>query len=416
MKLKKFLYSKHLSLLVVLAFSLRVLLAWVFGSQVADIEQFYWMANIIANSENIFHTPGLFHYTPIAMFLPYWCLKITEITNLPFHFVIKWPTIFADILILIIIWKITIQRTKSKDTAFLSGMIYATNPISLLITCFHGSYNIIFILFSLFAFALMTSNSDAKYYRLAALSLGFAIGFRGFAILFLPFFVMTAKLDWKKKIYFIIISAFPSVVTLIPFLIVDYQAVLRDTFLYSGVIDFGWVAIARAFWFIIDGNYYLPGTLGDELLNVSKFAFLITYGLLIFNFFYLKGKNNLLIGIISTILLFYSIYGGLSAQYLVWLVPFTVLMNIQWVKIFSIFAAMAMICFYLFYFPKILFGNLPIFWQELNPDIMIFVLISNVLFWGLCLVWLILIIMKANKKVLSIQNIDSLDRSEEVVR
>lgn len=388
---------RHPGLAVALAIVLRILLSWVFGIQVADIEQFHWMANIIASSENIFNTPGLFHYTPIAMFLPFWCLRISDFTNLPFHFVIKWPTILADVCILILIWKLTLQRTGLKDKAFLSAIFYAINPVSLLITCFHGSYNIIFILFSLFSYALMSSGSDSRFYKLAALSLGLAIGFRGFAVLFLPFFLMTANLDWRKKLYFVLISGLPSVITLIPFLLVDYQAVLRDTFMYSGVIDFGWIAMARAFWFINTGNYYLPGTLGNELLTVSKFAFLILYVLLIIYYYFRVIRKNLLWGFVTTVLLFFTIYGGISAQYLVWLVPFVTLFDNHWVKVYSIFATLALIFFYLFYFPKILFGNLPIFWQELNPDVMIYVLISNFLFWGICFIWLTKIIQYSNQ-------------------
>ena len=395
MKMNKILLSKHPGFIVIIAVVIRVLLSWVFGSQVADIEQFHWMANIVASSENIFDTPGLFHYTPIAMFLPFWCLRISEFTNLPFHFVIKWPTIIADACIVIIIWKLTLQRTRSIHVAFLSALFYAINPVSLLITCFHGSYNIIFILFSLFSYAVMSSGSDSRFYKLAALSLGLAIGFRGFAVLFLPFFLMTADLDWRKKLNFVLISSLPSVITLIPFLLVDFQAVLRDTFMYSGVIDFGWIALARSFWFLRTGNYYLPGTLGNELLSVSKFAFLILYVLLIIYFCFRVRRKNLLWGFVTTILLFFTIYGGISGQYLVWLVPFATLFDNHWLKVYSIFATLALIHFYLFYFPKILFGNLPIFWQELNPDVMIYVLISNFFFWGICLIWFSKIIQQS---------------------
>jgi hypothetical protein len=206
---------------------------------------------------------------------------------------------------------------------------------------------------------------------------------------------MTADLDWRKKLNFVLISSLPSVITLIPFLLVDFQAVLRDTFMYSGVIDFGWIALARSFWFLRTGNYYLPGTLGNELLSVSKFAFLILYVLLIFHFYFQVRRKNLLWGFVTTILLFFTIYGGISGQYLVWLVPFATLFDNHWLKVYSIFAALALIHFYLFYFPKILFGNLPIFWQELNPDVMIYVLISNFFFWGICLIWLSKIIQQS---------------------
>lgn len=370
----------------------RVILAWIFGIEVADIDQFHTMANLIANSENIFDTSGLFHYTPIAMFLPYWCMKIAQLFGLPFHFVIKWPAILSDAGIALLIWHFFLSQERTKRNAFAAGLAYAFNPVSLLITCFHGSYNIVYILFVVIAYVLMSSENDNRFYRLSALSMGVAIGFRGFAILFLPLFLRKMQLTWRKKIVFILLSGLPSIVTLIPAIIVNFQAVWRDTFSYSGVTDYGWIAISRAYWFIYSGNMYLPGTMGNGFLSLSKWMFLIIYTVFVICFYFFDHHLTLLDGILTTTLLFYVVYGGISSQYLAWIIPFAVLYGTKWMQRYSIAASIALICFYLFYFPKILFGTLPISWQELNPEIIIFVLLGNVAFWLVCFVWMLRIV------------------------
>ncbi len=372
---------------------IRLSLAWIFGIEVADIDQFHTMANLIANNKNIFDTEGLFHYTPIAMFLPYWCLRIGEFFKLPFHFVIKWPAILSDAGIALLIWHYFLTHAKMSKNAFEAGLVYAFNPVSLLITCFHGSYNIVYIFFVVIAFVLMSSDNDNRFYRLSALCMGVAIGFRGFAVLFIPFFLKKMQLSWRKKIVFVFLAGIPSVITLIPAVIANFQAVWRDTFSYSGVTDYGWIAISRAYWFLVSGNIYLPGTMGNDFLSLSKWIFLFSYAAFVIYFFFLEHELTLLDGILVTILLFYVVYGGISSQYLAWIIPFAVLYGMKWLQRYSVSAAIALICFYLFYFPKILFGSLPIAWRELNSEVTIFVLLGNVVFWVICSVWMARIII-----------------------
>ena len=384
MKLKKISFRMQILIIIILVVIIRLGLAWIFGAEVADISNYHRAADIIGRGDNIYTEQGIFPYTPIAMFMPYWCLILAQFLQLPYHFIIKWPTILADLGVALLLWKHVLAKGSGKR-AFLIGLAYAINPVSILITAFHGSNAIIQIFFSLFAYILLMEGADKRYYILSALSLGIAIGFRGFPVLFVPFFLFKIRLDWKRKAYYLVLAALPSVVTLAPFLIANFQSVWRELFSYSGLTDYGWIAAARSFWFIVSNNMYLPGTMGDDLLNGSKWVFLLLYILYVVYFWRKSTRFSLLSGILGTILLFFGIYGGISSQYLVWIIPFALLSGSAWEKYFTWSATIALIGFYLFYFPTILFGNLPVRWPEGNPSVMVFTLVSNLVLWCICL-------------------------------
>jgi len=383
----------QITLLLLTVIVLRLVLAWIFGTEVADLAQYRWMAKIILNNENIYKTAGLYHYTPIPMFLPAWSEQLALALKLPFHFVVKWPMILADAGIALLLWW-QAQKRCLPQIAIWIGLAFAINPVSLLTTSFHGSYSVLPAFFMLLAYYLVSFLPVKQYYRLSGLSLGMAIGLRGYPALFLPFFLIKMDLSRRQKIVFLLLSVLPSAVTLTPFLLANFQAVWQSVFAYSGVADYGWIAILRAIGELTIGNRYLPGTLAKDLLGFSKWLFLILYLLLTILFWRKHNRFSLLSGILGTQLLFFGIYGGISSQYLVWAVPFALLIGTGWEKAFTWSAFASMVSFYLYFFPAILFGDVPIQWQQLNPAVMPFYLAFNLAFWGICIAWLIRIITR----------------------
>ncbi|HWQ04815.1 MAG TPA: hypothetical protein VN452_05630 [Longilinea sp.] len=378
----------QITLLLLTVIGLRLVLAWIFGTEAADLAQYRWMANIILNNENIYKTAGLYHYTPIPMFLPAWSEQLAQAIKLPFHFVVKWPMVLADAGIALLLWW-QAQKRGLPHAAIWIGLAYAINPVSLLTTSFHGSYSVLPAFFMLLAYYLVSFFPAKQYYRLSGLSLGMAIGLRGYPALFLPFFLMKMDLNRRQKAMFLLASILPSAITLAPFLLANFQAVWQSVFAYSGVADYGWIAILRAIGELTTGNRYLPGTLAKDLLSISKWLFLILYLLFTILFWRKQNRFSLLSGILATQLLFFGIYGGISSQYLVWAVPFALLIGTGWEKAFTWSAFATMVSFYLYFFPAILFGDVPIRWRELNPAVMPYYLVFNLAFWGICLAWII---------------------------
>jgi hypothetical protein len=382
-------------LIIFLVLVTRLSLAWVFGSEVADLSLVHDMADVISRGDNIYQVPTeLFPYTPLPMFLPYWTYMVSQFLGMPFHFVFKWLMVAADVGIAVVLWWQARKRGLDK-VAFLLGVGYALNPVSILITSFHGNIIVGSAFFSLFAYCLVAVDSDLQNYRLSGLSLGIAIGLRGFPILYLPFFLRKLNIDWRRKLIFVFLAIAPSLLTLLPFVIADFPSVWRQFFSYSGYTDYGWIALGRSYWFIVSGSRFLPGTVGQSLLAGSKWLFVLMYVLFVGLFWWKSKSFRLLEGLLGTTLLFFAVYGGISSQYLIWAVPFALCIGTLWEKAYTWSAAFALVSFYLFYFPGILFGDLPIDWPDMNPTMMYFVLISNFIFWALCAAWTVRIVSSA---------------------
>jgi len=386
MKIQNLSPRNQILILVAITLILRVGLALIFGTEVADLAQYHGMADIVGRGENIYETPGLFHYSPIPMFLPYWSLQVSLALNLPFHFVVKWPMILADLGITLLLWW-QARKRGLEDFAFIIALAYVFNPVSLLTTDFHGSYSVLPAFFVLLAYCLITLEPERRYYRLSALSLGLAIGLRAYPVLYLPFILRKMNLEWRRKIAYLVLAGLPSLITFIPYLLVNFQTVWRDVFSYSGVADCGWVAVARSYWFLKTQNLYLPGTLGLDLINISKWIFLAAYALFVVIFWWKHKHFSMLSGILGTLLLFFGLYGGISSQYLIWVIPFALLFSSRWEKAYTWTATANLIFFYLFFFPTILFGDLPIVWPDFMPQVMILRLVSALAFWVVCLAW-----------------------------
>jgi hypothetical protein len=267
-------------------------------------------------------------------------------------------------------------------------MAYALNPVVIITTSFHGSIGLLTIVFCVWAYALAVVNRNRQYYRLSALSLAMAIGLRGYPVLFVPFFLRQMSLSWRQRFIYLALAGLPSAITLLPYLIVSFSDVWRDMFSYSGLSDHGWIAIARAYWYLQTSSIWLPGRLGQDLLQNSKWLFLVTYGALVLWYWWKPGRLSLLATIIATLMLFFGVYGGVSSQYLSWVVPFGIVAWDLWGLAFTIVATGSLVTFYLFFFPTILLGPFPSPWAYTQPQMMQYHMFFLAVLWLTCLGWL----------------------------
>lgn len=356
------------------------------------IDLYDYQAYPILKHLNIYSaTHKIFPYSPVSMFLPALCAILTDLLRIPFYMAIRLPGVIADVLIAIslymVMWK------KGQKNAFLWGLFYAVNPVSILITSFHGNIMALPVLFTFLAYVVLLFGIQNNY-RLSALLLGLAIGLRGYPVLLLPLFIIKLNLTFKKKIEYILYATVPITLSFIPFLILDYQSVLREVFAYSGFIDYGIAAILRS---IISFKskmllYGLPNNLHILLVKYSKILFVITYLVLA----YALRRKKMIISILAVFVAFYFIYAGLSSQYFIWLLPFAFLIQDRMLKYYLIFATWALTNFYLLYHPKIIFGDLSPFKFSLQ-NLLLGEIISLSLLWVTCFIWLLFLIIKKDK-------------------
>jgi hypothetical protein len=383
-----------LALVLAMTVLARLIPALMLGNEVADISTYRTMALVVIREEDIYNIRNFFPYTPLSLFLPAFLLHLSTVFDQPFHLILKQVPILSDVGIATLIYLIARRRWGVvKSTAV--GLAWAFNPVSILITGFHGNIMPLSVFFAFWAYYLLEFCERRRTFVLSALALGIAIGLRGWPILLLPFLLRPGYLGWRQRIIYLGVAAFPSAITLGPYLLVNFEGINREFFSYNSTPDFGWMGIWRNLWFLHTGNQYLPGEQTKEWLSRSRSYFLAAYAVLV-AVAYLRPKLLDTSGwLASALMLYYTLFGGVAAQYLVWVVPF---LAFYWYGLaFSVVALGALISFYLTYHPGILLGPYPSPIEYSHPEIVRWYLGFLLALWTAGAVWLTWILTRTTK-------------------
>jgi hypothetical protein len=347
-----------IALAVVLAMTVlaRLIPALMLGADVADINTYRRMASAVLNDEDIYEVRNLFPYTPLSLFIPSFALHVATVLDQPFHLIVKQIPILGDAGTAALIFLLA-RRRWGVLMSMAFGLAFAFNPVSILVTGFHGNIMPFTVFFTFWAYYLLETGDRNRTYVLSALALGIGIGLRGWPILVLPFFLRPGILSQRQRIIYAAVAAFPSVLTLVPYLLVNFEGISREFFGYTSNPDFGWMGVWRNLWFLETGNYFLPGEQTKEWLERSRSYFLVGYALLVAVAFVRPRLLDTAGWIASAMILFYTLFGGVSAQYFSWVVPFLIFS--AYGLAFSLAVAPAMMAFYLMHHPGIIFGPYP---------------------------------------------------------
>jgi 4-amino-4-deoxy-L-arabinose transferase-like glycosyltransferase len=358
------------------------LIPLAFGVESTDILLYRQQAIPVAQVKNVYAvTRNVFPYTPVSMFYPALCLGLSEMLRIPFDVVLKLFAIVADVGIVLALYALGV-RLLPRRTAIWCAALYAVNPVSILVSSFHGNIMPLVVLLMLASYLLFRADPD-RTLTVSGLLLGLAVGWRSFPILLLPFFLTSIETS-AKKIRFVACVVAPAAVAMIPFAWVDARSMLREVLSYSGWgIHHGPFGILRGLHLFSIGRVtwenppeWIPW------MSSSKLAFLALYGIAVL----LSKRMGLLNGILVTFFLFYLVYSGVASQYLIWAVPFLLLTERKamfWC--YELAATYALVVFYWLFFPDILFGALDVPHVGAAPLVRQYVM-SQSLFSAVCAV------------------------------
>ena len=352
-----------------LAAALRLLPALLLSSDACDLHLYREMGEVFLKGQNIYaETRGLYPYTPISLPIPGLILALSLASGWPFPVLMKIPAILGD---LGIVWLLSHMGSGeagvSRNRGLAWALTYALNPIGILIAGFQGNIVTLVAFVCLISYYLLERSRKAippgRDQVLSAVVLGIAIALRGFPVLIAPIFALRLRrTSWMR---YLMLAALPSVMSLAPYFAVTPGDVLREVFGYSGQPILGWAALVRATAFL-QGDFQTTVTWLLESVRISKIAFLGAYSALV-AVCLRAGWFSTLRATMLVWLLFYSIYGGVAPQYLVWLIPFAIVAEDRALGPFSVGGAIAVTGFFLFGCPEILLGphELPRFARQL---------------------------------------------------
>lgn len=355
------------------------------GTNVADIKLLFGMGDAILKGLNPYISLTYNSYPPLAVYIEAFTILLSNISNIPFHILTKiWPNL-ADIVITLLLYKFLIRLKMKLVFASFWSLIFILNPISIIISSVHGQIDSIPSLLVLISIYLLSLSNKPKL-RLSALILGLAIAIKPNPVMLLPFFLIIKKIDLRRGLTFLLTNIATVVFTFAPFILQSPQQILVKMVSYGGVYDFSYAAILRGFWYQQNAQTWLPQI--DQMFDSSKLAFILGTIFLLVLF---AQSKNLLKTCLAVYLLFLGIYFGISAQYLSWILPLSILAKDKMIIPFSISGIFALLGFYTFFGPDILFGR---FWDgtAYQNKYMLIYFLGNVLLWLTTLWWLIKII------------------------
>jgi hypothetical protein len=333
---------------VVLALVLRLGAALATDRVVADVERYQKVADHLLDvSWNPYATKRLYPYPPPWAGVEAAAGWAARRSALPFAIAVKLPVIAADLLIVVALAAMATAGRASPAAPWL----YAVHPVGVLVGSVHGQFDAIPLLLVLVAVeCLARGRRDAS-----ALALAAAIATKSFPVLLLPFLAAGRGAGPRPALRYVALALAPGALLLLPFAIADAPSLARELLGYSGIADFGWTALARG------GDWILGGALPRSEARfwpaaaaASKLVFLAAWAALLVAVRLGRVGLRADAQALAVVLAFLTLYGLLSAQYLLWAVPLGLARPGRAAAFYTAAATAGLVGFYLFLAPGVL--------------------------------------------------------------
>ncbi len=307
----------------IMAFLLRAIIAFSFYGTY-DVNSYQLVAHLLSAGKNVYIETTRYNYTPLWMFIIYLINHVSEFLGIPFSSLIKLPIIICDVGIGLILFKLAGGANLEKRFAVV--FLYWFSPIAILISSYHGQFDSIWILFALLSlYAWDTKRGLSNTF----LSIGIAIKF--VPVIFLPAYLVRLK-SFQTKLKFALIALVPSVIITLPFFLATPSAVIRNVINYRS--EYG-----------IYGMSLILDTLSkvNDLLHKINYYYKVSNGVILFIAILLTAlitsKKGISHALTLIVLTFFVISSGFAIQYLLWLLPFGLLIDLKKVTRYSILAS-----------------------------------------------------------------------------
>ena len=357
--------NKRVRLFVVIfvaAISRFAVMAWLGDRQVSDdIGYFQLVADTLRAGRSVYDLDWqVYTYPPSWMYAAVLLRSIGEAAGVSFTLLIKLPQVFADCVVCALLVSSVGKRTGQRYAPLFAGLAYALNPLSIYVTAGIGQLDPL-VMGLVLAAMLLGESGMMRGFVCGGLVLGLAISLKTYPILLAPWLVWRTWAAFPRR--WIAggvagLCVLPWALSLLPFLLNGETAAFTRTvqfmFLQSGA---GGLAQQRgllsALAFIgipirglnTEMVSFLPGLgligsglawLFDQyrLLLVSKMLYVT---ILLGMFWFLRNSPLLKVCLLTFVMLF-AVVGGFFGYYLLWPLPFAVVLRDKSVLPYSLLA------------------------------------------------------------------------------
>jgi hypothetical protein len=318
----------------------------------SDVMTWELLGRLFLSGEN-FYATQLHNWPALWIYFCAAAVAIHDASGLPFFTLIKLPPIAADAGISVVLYLVGLRQTRQPDRAALVGLTYALNPVSILISGYHGQFDSLMLAPTVLAWSLLDKQLAFSRSPLivAALLLGLGIWFKPVPLLLLPIIVPRLS-TWRDRGVFTALAVAPAALGTLPYFARWPEDVAVNFLGYSSWFGqwgypVGWMMIeylrnGTVPWWLPDPDHvsrplHLMYLAGKWLLLAALAG---TWWLIY------RRRMDLLRGIVATFAVFYFTTTGFGVQYLLWIVPFAVARRDRWLWPFSISATALLVVAY----------------------------------------------------------------------
>lgn len=315
---------------------------------VADVQRYHRVAtHVLDVSWNPYEAPRLYPYPPVWVWVEAGSEWLARHTGWSFAVLVKLPVLAADLAIVALL----AVKGGSTGRGLVPAWLYALHPVSILVGAFHGQFDAVALFFVLLA----VFDFDAGRRDGSALALAAAIALKSFPVLLLPVFLLMPGTTVRERVRFAALAVLPVALLLVPYALADIGALRRELFGYGGIADFGWIGFWRGLRLLHTGVLTRSeAPFWGGAVAVSKALTLGAEAALLAVIAARRVRWPLVEACLAALLAFLVFYGSVSAQYLLWVVPFGVWRPDRFAAVHGIVSTMALIGFYSFLAPGVL--------------------------------------------------------------
>lgn len=329
---------------LLVAAGLRLVAIAASDREVADVLRYRKVADHVLDvSWNPYQAPRLYPYPPLWVWAEAAAGWLAREAGWSFPILVKLPTLLAEVFI--VGWLAARSRA--------AGWAYALHPVAVMVGAFHGQFDAIAL-----ALVLVAAGSfERGRFDRSALALAAAIALKSFPALLLPLFLM-ARPGARDRLRYATLALGPVAALLLPYAVHDAGALRRELFGYGGVADFGWLGLWRGLrWLSTGALARAEAARWPVAVIASKVLFLAGYGVLLAALAAGRARLRLVEAALAVFLCFLTLYGPISAQYLLWVVPLGALAAGRAFVWHGAASAIALVGFYAFLAPGVLFPS-----------------------------------------------------------
>lgn len=299
-----------------------------------DIEAHWIIGSLALDGQNVYTAPlaaGRYPYPPVLHeSLSAFLVWLAQGSSALFLVLDKVAPALCGVAIAVAMWATARRLGQSSEIALLAGLLYALNPLPVLVTSYHGQFEEIPLLFIVLAILALVreptrSVSSSNWTVIvSALLLGVAIAYKSWPVLFLPpLLLLVPRRKWYLP--YISLALVPLAITLTGYRLAFGLSGLREAvkaiISYSGSDGFCWgyVSILRECW--THPPDQRPNLWVAHLNQPLLIAALGATTLL------LLLRQRPLEGLVTLPLAFYLFAPGWGPNYSIWVIPGALLLS-----------------------------------------------------------------------------------------